>query len=727
MFATPLVLFQRKFGEPAGTLAGKAGRLFQIWSGRLADYGRKDWVRVLLLVLVGGVVHVPALQGERIWDDYFLSRDNPLIKSPLLIAETFRHYLFLDSFSAHYRPIQNISYLIDYFFWNTDTYGFHLTNLLLHAANGVLLYFLLRHLFARLMFHRADVQRHGSDTANRLPSISLSAFFVALLWATHPVHSAAVDYISGRADSLAFFFATSGWLLFVSAQGAARSFKRYLIYGSAAAAGLLSLLSREIAVIWIFFFLAHLLFLEKRLPVPRRLWAAAACALLVAVYLALRHLPDHRQSPSAQASLSAPLRVALMARALGDYSRVLIFPTNLHMDRTVFIPSDSRSNDGWRDAIGFEYLSILGLLILAGLVCGSLKKGQGQTARIFGASWFLAAYIPISNIVPLNATVAEHWLYLPSVGFLIFVAGWALELPRRYRRAILVSAGCAVIALSVRSFIRSGDWVTEEKFYEQTLAAGGTSTRVAANLGNIYANHGNYSAAENMYRQVLAVAPDYPVALNNLADVLIRQGKHAEAERVFKTAVASAAKTHTDYTCTWMAAVNYAQVRHQARDDKAAFSVLETARAANPNVWEIISYESELLRQTKGPAAALLLVENFTRANWWHYQAALTAGRLYAEKGDLDLAETALRHASRLDVHDAEALHFLATLRLRQNRFEDAYRIQRRAIARQPDQPRQYILLSSILDKMGRGDEARAALAHVSQLRALARSQSVPD
>src|SRR5205814_6269143 len=49
------------------------------------------------------VVHAPALQGERIWDDTYLARDNPFIKSPLLILETFRHYLFLDSFSAHYR------------------------------------------------------------------------------------------------------------------------------------------------------------------------------------------------------------------------------------------------------------------------------------------------------------------------------------------------------------------------------------------------------------------------------------------------------------------------------------------------------------------------------------------------------------------------------------------------------------------------------------------------
>ena len=302
-----------------------------------------------------------------------------------------------------------------------------------------------------------------------------------------------------------------------------------------------------------------------------------------------------------------------------------------------------------------------------------------------------------------------------------------VEIPKRHRRTILACGCLAVIGLGVRSFIRSNDWISEETFYERTLAAGGTSTRVAANLGHIYANRGNYPAAENMYLRVLQIAPDYPVALNNLADVVLRQGKKADAEAIFKRAVASATKTRTDYPRTWMAAVNFAYLRHQANDDKAAFSLLENARASYPNVWEIISYESELLRQTKGPAAALPLVKDFARGNWWHYQAALALGRLYAEKGDVDLAEASLRHASRLDVHDADALNLIATMRLRQNRFEDACRIQRQAISRQPDQPSQYMLLSNILDKMGRGDEARAALAQVSRLRALAKSHPVLD
>jgi Flp pilus assembly protein TadD len=119
-------------------------------------------------------------------------------------------------------------------------------------------------------------------------------------------------------------------------------------------------------------------------------------------------------------------------------------------------------------------------------------------------------------------------------------------------------------------------------------------------------------------------------------------------------------------------------------------------------------------------------VENFAREHWWHYGAAVALGRLYAEMGKIPGAEAALSHASWLDVHDAEALHLLAAIKMRQNNFEEALRAQRRAISRQPDQPSQYVLLSNILERMGRNDEARAALAEVSRLRALAETPSVP-
>ena len=679
----------------------------------LTRYLRKDWLRCLLLAVVGFAVRAPALQGQLIWDDQYLARDNPFIKSPLLALEAFRHYLFLDSYSAHYRPVQNLSYMFDYAFWNTNTFGFHLTNVLLHVLSGVLLYFLLRRLFVRL----------GALSGKLDPS--LAALAVAAIWLVHPVHSAAVDYISGRADSLAFVFACAAWLLFFKARDCAGKGPAIVLYLLTFASALLALCSRETALIWLVLFIVYALAFERTLGRRAKYAVAIACVVVIAAYAGLRHLPGQRATASPSMGWSAPVRGILMLRALGDYTRLLVFPSNLHMERTVFSGPAFQNETGREGAVTLEYLSLLGAAALVSLVAMTLWRTPGQRMRIFGAAWFMIAFLPTSNLVDLNATVAEHWLYLPSVGFLIFLAGCAVEF--RMRPAQIAVLIAATAALGVRSFYRSGDWVDPETFYERTAAAGGTSCRVSVNLGQIYAGRGDYAKAEKLFRNVLSIQPDYTIARNNLADALSHLGRDKEAEQVLAQATAGAHQSRKDYPRTWIAAMNFARLLDSKKDAAGAYNVLENARRDYPGTWELISYESELLRRDGKIEQAIALVRPFVEQNWWHYPSSMALGRLLAEQGKSDLAEAALRHASWLDIRATDALNLIAVIRVGQNRLDDAMRAQRRAVARQPEQPRQYVLLSNILDKMGRTNEAHAALAEVSRLRSLADSSKVPN
>jgi tetratricopeptide (TPR) repeat protein len=691
------------------TLSGAADKSLLHRTGALL---RRTWVRCTLLALFGFAVHFPSLQGQLIWDDQYLAHDNPFIKSPVLILESFRHYLFLDSFSAHYRPVQNISYIFDYLIWNTDPYGFHLSNVLWHVGSGILLYLLL----ARLL--------KGFVGDSRRSFVSIASFFAALLWVVHPVHSAAVDYISGRADSLAFFFACGSWLLYLRGRETTRPVMRFLLFFLAAVSLLLALCSRESASLWVAMFLGHLFLFEKTTPRRVKIAALVACLLVVGCYAALRQLPEQRTTTIASSTgWPAPVRAALMARALGDYGRLMVWPVNLHMERTVFDPDSLQSGASWRKAIAVEYLSIAGLILAAGLIVAAARKGPARGIRIFGAAWFLVAYLPTSNLFELNATVAEHWLYLPSVGFLIFGAGCLLELSTRSRRVAIAFACIACLGLSARSFVRSTDWVNAETFYQRTLAAGGKSLRVAMNLGHVYSSKGEYAKAEALFRRVLEISPDYTMARSNLGEALFRQGKTQEAEAVFAAASKSAEESRTQYPRTWIATLNVAHLRHKEHDDQTALAILEKARSDYPGIWELVSFEAELLREVRGADSALPMIQDFARTHWWHNGVFLAMGRLYAECGDAEHAEAALRHASWLDIHDAESLNLIAAMKVLQNRLEAACAIQRRAVARQPDQPRQYLLLSDILEKMGRNEEARAALDQVSQLNALARSE----
>ncbi|PYL74419.1 MAG: hypothetical protein DMF27_14490 [Verrucomicrobia bacterium] len=686
---------------------------------RLIAFCGKQWPRYFFLGAIGFIIRLPAIQGGLIWDDIILTRDNPFIKSPLLALETFRHYLFLDSLSGHYRPVQNLSYMFDYFFWNADPAGFHLSNILLHVGAGLLLYRLLRHLFGK------GAGLWNSDDPGMARAGALAAFIISGIWMVHPVHSAAIDYISGRADSLAFVFSAGAWLLILRARIAKARWLKGILYPLAALAGVLALCSREIACIWMLIFLVHTLAFARDIDKKVKITTIVCCALVFGAYAELRQLPVARAEKGFTENWSAAVRGTLMLRALGDYGRLMVFPGNLHMERNIFDPDNYLSRESWRKTVASEYLSILGLVVLAAFIYGCARSGIGQRARIMGTVWFFAAYLPISNIVQLNATVAEHWLYLPSVGFLLFLGGCALDLPRKFGAGLTAIAAIAILALSVRSTIRSSDWSNEEKFYKSTLAAGGTSSRVGVNLGQIYASRGEYAIAEKMFRHILETNPDYPIARNNLANVLVHEGKVAEGEALFARDAQHAKEARVQYPRTWIAVLNLANMRSRAKDDAGAIALLERARADYPEVWELISLESELVRRTQGPLPALRLIENYTRQNWWHHAAWLAEGRLYAENNDVAQSSRALRYAALLDVHDVQALNLLAAISVRQNQLEQACATQRRAIAREPNQPRQYLMLAEILDKMGRTAEAQNARDDATRLKALATSPRI--
>ena len=680
---------------------------------------RKQWPRYLFLAAIGFLVRLPAVQGPPIWDDIFLTRDNPFIKSPLLALEAFRHYLFLDSYGGHYRPVQNLSYMVDYFFWDADAAGFHLGNIFLHVAAGLVLYRLITVLF-----------RNGNGLWNNADQHSINArltaaFLISGLWMVHPVHSAAIDYISGRADSLAFLFSAAAWLLVLRGRVAESPWLKTTLYSAAILSAVLALCSREIACIWIFIFLVHTLAFAADIRKKTKVASVICCALVLGAYAELRRLPPVRADQPFIEDWSGSVRASLMLRALGDYGRLMVFPANLHMERTIFDPDNYRDRASWRRSAELEYLSISGLIVLAAFIYGCARPGNGRRLRILGAIWFFAAYLPISNIVQLNATVAEHWLYLPSVGFLIFLAGCALDLPHRFRGGLAATALFAMIALSLRSAIRSSDWSDQERFYKCTLAAGGTSSRVGVNLAQIYADRGEYEIAEKMLRHILEINPDYPIARNNLASVLAHEGKKAESESLLSRGVEEARQSTTRFPRSWIAALNLAAMRSRANDDSGAIAILERARDDHPWAWELVSRESELVRRTQGPGPALHLVENYVHENWWHHAAWLAEGRLYAESNDVAQATRALRYAASLDIHDVCALNLLAQISLREGRLDAALAAQRRAVGREPDQPRQYLMLAEILDKMGRATEAQKARDKVARLRAMAASQRI--
>ncbi len=665
---------------------------------RIAPYLEKTWLRIALLITLAFVVHLPSLPGQLIWDDNYLVGENPFFRSPIFSLEVFRHHLFLDSVSSHYRPVQNWSYILDYCIWNGDLYGYHFSNILWHAAAAVLLFLLLLKVLPTL----AKTERGRACCVT-------GSFLIALLWTVHPVHSAAVDYISGRADSLAFAFSCGAWLAYLGARGARHLAFRIGGYAGAIVLILLGLCSREIAGIWVVIFLAHLFLFAGGRSRMHRAVTVVACLLAFSAYMGLRSLPERRELQPGSSHWSALTRSGLMLRALGDYARLTVFPAQLHMERTVTDARMYKPSPGWRDQLSPTWLLYLGLAAAAALFAGACKRGPGRSLRAFGALWFTAGFLPISNLVEMNASAAEHWLYLPLVGLLLVFFGWMIELPARAYRAAAVCALFAAVALSVRSTLRSSDWLNARVFYERTIASAGWSPRLGLNLAVIYKSEGRFEEARQLLVHTLAAWPDYPLARSHLASTLVSLGETQKGDNLLARTAAEAPQQSFSYPRTWVASYQLARKEIAAGHEARALDVLAEARKLSPEAWPLVELESEIVRKSQGPQAALPLVEKFAASHWWQYPAFLALGKLKAQQNDTAGALEALRHACRLDLRETQALNLMARIELGVRNFPAALLAQERALSRQPDEPSQYLLYSEVLMQMGRTEQAEKA------------------
>lgn len=674
---------------------------------------------LLLFLALGWVCYHPSLGGSFVWDDAFLVQNSPAIRSPALIGEVFRHYLNFDSAAIFYRPVQNLSFMGDYLLWELEPYGYRLTNLFLHIANASLLFFLLRRLLPRLLPPSVSVEQ----AADRPAPADVLALCVALFWLVHPVHSAAVAYISGRADSLAMGFALLAWLAWErgSEAVARRAFLPAAgLFASGCLTLLLALCSKEIATIWLALFGVYLLLGRPTPPVRRRVLAFLGALVVLGCYVALRQLPEASKDAFVPPAPPMPSKFILMGRSLGDYAGLLLCPVRLYMERQVF--SDYGRALSASEQWGYHALLLAGLATLGLCVAGTLWRASGQRLRCFGAAWFLLAWLPVSNLWTLNASVAEHWLYVPSVGFLLFLAGVATALPTmssalRWWRALALAPVALAVALAlliVRTNLRSVDWFDDVTFYRQTLAAGTRSPRTQLMLALASLRTGQTAEAETALRELAEKFPNYGLIRLNLANLLMRKGQFPEAAGLLHALRDSTSPAHRALLPkVWG---NLLRLPGENPDPAATLERIDAALAGLPHSWELLEIKVRLLRQLGRPAEAETAVAIYHAARPWHYPATLLLGALAEEREDFAGAEKLYLAAGRLDVHEAGSRRARALLHLHARQPDSARELAWEAVSRQPEQAQNYLVLAEICVALGRSHEAAAATAQAARL-----------
>ena len=438
----------------------------------------KKLLPAFFLVLVVFGVYAPALRNDFVWDDTALVLRDPLIRSWQLAPEGFQHFLFIDATpSDFYRPVQRLTYLADYAAFVFKPAGYHFTSILCHAGATLALLLLANELL------------RGWNVEER--KRRWLAFLATLLWAIHPVHTAAVAYISGRADPLAAMFGFLGLYCGIRAAPQVRA-NRWLLLIATTALFLLSALSKETGLIFPILWLAILLLRKSW----KQILPAVVVLVFVAVsYLSLRLPAEHFPAPRLRPPAPLLVRPIILARAFAEYTGLIVFPANLHMDRDVeshpFGPSDaSVRGAAWR-----ELQTLLGLVLLAAAIHW-LIRSRRQDPAIFGCLVLAAlAYVPVSGAFSLNANIAEHWLYLPAA-FLFLAAAMAISQLRLPRSVVVSVLTVWLVFLGARTFVYTLDWKNQRTFLERTIAAGGDSPRMLINLASQELHEGKLDAAK---------------------------------------------------------------------------------------------------------------------------------------------------------------------------------------------------------------------------------------
>jgi protein O-mannosyl-transferase len=578
------------------------------------------------LVVLIFATHAPALRATFVWDDTALVLRDPLIRSWRLIPEGFQHFLFVDATPSNfYRPIQRLTYTLEYWAFAFRPAPYHLSNILLHAATAIALF----------IFALGFLRLYHVDERKRLGVAAIAS----LVWALHPLHSGVVDYVSGRADSLAAFFGFAALYFTIRALDQESTWKFYALAGFALLA---SALSKESGLI----FTA----LAITLIILRKNWrglvaSGVAIAFVLTIYVTLRN----QVPPVAVPQLSPPaptlVRPIIAARALAEYAGLLIAPVNLHMDRDVenhpwgFTPA-SLTAGAWRE------LQTLAGLVVFGVLLWWVRRAHKREPALFALLLCAGvSYLPVCGLFSLNANIAEHWIYVPLAFILLAVAVQvALIVHRRTTFISVIALASVWIAfLAVGTFYRAQDWQDARTFFTRTIAAGGDSVRMLINLGTLDLSEGHLEQADTFFQRALSKNPEQPFALLNLAAVALKRNELPTArgflERAQKNPVSLAQ------------AEEMLALVEQKEKGRINVSRLRTASRTDPPSWPITRRYLAALTVTGQTEKAVADLQAVLKTEWYRAESWQLLSEYLARLGRADEAAKALAQAHAFDVH----------------------------------------------------------------------------
>lgn len=502
---------------------------------------------ILLSGLLFGLVFwvfLPSLSGQFIQcdDNIYVTENVHLQLSPRTLVWALIHGL-----NANWHPVTQWSFIFDHSLYGFDPWGYHLTNVLLHAGNSVLLFVLLR----------------------RMTGATWRSLVVAGLFGLHPLRVESVAWISERKDVLSvWFWLWSLWAYVRYAQSVGSRQQSAFFYSLALLFCALGLMSKPMVVT-----LPGVVLLLDWWPLkrwPQKPWIAlgleklpfVVLSALVSIITVIVQKNDGMMKELYGVSLSFGLRAENALVSYARYLGKLFWPTDL----CAYYPHPGH----WPPV---EVLAA-GLLLL-GLSLLVFVLRRDHPFLLTGWLWFLGTLLPVIGLVQVGAqAMADRYSYFPSIGILIAVVWeghrWMSgRVPLRVAGAIacgIMILGCTALTRHQLGFWRNETllWsravaVTDNNFKghnmlanalvaQGNLAAGLKEFRESIRLNPAFAEpwcsmgflfnlQGNPDQAVSCYQQALAAQPDLVVAHMSLGNILLQAGRVDEAIAHFQQVI----------------------------------------------------------------------------------------------------------------------------------------------------------------------------------------------
>ncbi|MBW1839869.1 MAG: tetratricopeptide repeat protein [Deltaproteobacteria bacterium] len=424
------------------------------------------------------------------------------------------------------------SYALDYFLnqnlWGhlegLNPFGFHFSNLVYHVITVLLVFLVI----------------------NALTDNIRVAFLAALLFSIHPVHTESVAYISGRRDILSTLFYLLGFYFFIRYRSSSRlsySALFLLCY-------LLALGSKEMAVTLPLLCFCYdmvgtlqITGIEKKAGSFKRIFRAIKGVVVkyryfyLMFFIAASYFTYYKvwiKSPSQRHSFygeSILLHFLTVFKIIVHYLRLMFYPVNLTADY---------SYNGFPIASSlFDPAVLTAILILACILYGLWRLLITSPLMSLGVLWWFLALLPVCQIFPHHELMAEHYLYLPSVGLFLFIALVVIKgLETGKWRTITYSFLCVIVVLfSARTACRNRDWKDSVTLWEKTVKCVPRCLRAQNNLGVWYYNQGRYQKAKERHKLAIRLNPYCAESYNNLGNDYLAGGLYKEAEEQYKRAL----------------------------------------------------------------------------------------------------------------------------------------------------------------------------------------------